>query len=194
MLTRLDLDTRPFHGYIDGFWRKLVGPDLSRSTFVDGLIRIYGFECAVEAAAAYTPGFHLMLDLRERSRSGYLAQDLVNLGIGSAQLAQLSPCLVAPFADPAEALGWLYVLERSSSLHEMVKRQVEARLPQSSKGCSYLSAAAGESSQRWNELGRVLDRVACEPNATDRILAGAQDGFRCARDWCSPETRLRSTG
>jgi heme oxygenase len=195
MLARLDMDTRPYHADIDASWRALTGPDLTRTRLVDHLMRVYGFEGPVEAAAAYTPKLQPVLDLRRRSRSGYLAQDLVNLGVSPSQLTQVSQCLIAPFAEPAEALGWLYVVERSSALHDSVKRHVEARLPQSANGCSYLSFHARDASERWNALARVLDLAACDSRSADLIARSAHDGFRCALHWFRVvQPKLRSVG
>lgn len=195
MRARLDMDTRPYHDELDASFRRLTTPGLTRAMFVDALSQMYGFEGSVESAAAYTPRLHAMIDLRRRALSGYLAQDLMNLGITAGQVAQLPQCLIAPFADPAEALGWLYVVERSSVLHETVLRHVEARLPQSSHGCSFLAASARGTTERWNELECVLDRVGQDPAAANRILSAAHDASRCAINWFNGvHTRLRSTG
>ena len=43
-----------------------------------------------------------------------------------ARIARLPQCCdIEPFRDVSEALGWLYVIERSTLLHDNVRRHLE---------------------------------------------------------------------
>src|SRR5579871_1349047 len=117
-LTRLDLETRRLHTEANESWLALLGASVDRMAYRTQLVRAYGFEGPVEAALAYTPG---RIDSRElRPRSGYIAEDLIVLGMRPAAIARLPQCLVAPFATWEEALGWSYVVEQSAQLHEAI--------------------------------------------------------------------------
>src|SRR5678815_3980647 len=117
MLARLDAETRAYHVSADGLWRDLMEGSSTPATYMHHLVRVYGFEAPLEAALAYTPGLASVIDVRGRVRSGLTVRDLLALGISAARIAELPQCMLAPFATVAEALGWMYVSERSSVLH-----------------------------------------------------------------------------
>jgi heme oxygenase (biliverdin-IX-beta and delta-forming) len=120
MLARLDMETRDQHAEVDGYWLDLMASAVTREQYKTLLMRIYGFEAPIECALAYTP--HLVVaDRRERTRSGLVVQDLLALGITPGKVTALPQCpAIASFADPAEALGWKYVIERPTQLHSAI--------------------------------------------------------------------------
>ena len=129
-----------------------------------------------------------MVDLRGRVHSGLIAQDLMGLGFGTAQVAGLPLCPIAPFATPAEALGWMYVVQRSSALHAQIKQHVEARLPQvrCGRGLSYLSISSARAVTLASELGTALEVVVRDERTADHVISGACDAFRRLVDWFQP--------
>jgi heme oxygenase len=193
MLAKLNMETRPYHGDLDGRWLDLLIPHLSRTLYLEQLIRVFGFESAVEAALAYTPGFAGLIALRDWARSSFIAKDLMTLGLGAGTVAQLPQCLVAPFAEPCEALGWMYVLERATLLHDGLRQHVEDRLPKSPYVCAYLAANEGKDIARWNEFGELLERAAeRQSGASEQIVRAAQDGCRRATEWYQGMHSLRN--
>jgi heme oxygenase len=186
-LRRLTLETRAHHAAADEGWLRLLAPDVTRRDYIGQLITTYGFEGPLEAALAYTPNLKLLVDLRQRFRAGLLAQDLLALGIKAAGVANLPQCLpIAPFTAPIEALGWLYVVERSTLLlHESTARHLRARVADIQDACAYLTVYDGESERRWAELGEVLDRTARTDRLLDDMIAAAHSGFRCLIAWSS---------
>ena len=184
-LVRLNFETRVHHDAADMFWRSLCVPRVTHDEYIDRLATAYGFAAPFEAACAYTPGLRETLDLRARSRAGWLAQDLLELGLTPAQLSAVPSCFpIAPFASRVEALGWLYVVERETLLHETVRRHVVAELPEVRTAVAYLGSYRDMVSARWQELGRVLDR-SVRDDQRDELLAAAHAGFRCLLDWHS---------
>ncbi|MGE5184296.1 MAG: hypothetical protein ACM31C_19640, partial [Acidobacteriota bacterium] len=164
----------------------LLGADATRWDYVRQLRSTYGFEAPLEAALAYTPGLKRLLDLRARTRAGLIAQDLLALGMSASELALLPQCFpIAPFSGPVEALGWLYVTERATLLHESIRRAIATRIPDAPGACAYLSAYEGLTSARWQQLGRVLDRAAETPRALGDLVTAANAGFRCLLAWRS---------
>lgn len=178
MLARLNLETQAFHALADAGWRDLMTPEISAGAYLSELVRVYGFEGPLEAALAYTPHLGLAINVHERFRAGYIAQDLITLGMRPGEITRLPQQLIAPFANPLEALGWIYVAERAMPLHEEVRRYISERLPQAKQACVYLTANDGRVPARWHSFGQALDRAARTPRMADEIIGGAQAGFR----------------
>jgi heme oxygenase len=181
-LVRLELETHAYHRDADHAWLRLLNPFITRADYAEQLARAYAFEAPLEAALAYTP--HLTLLIGTRGRSRMLAHDLAVLDYPAAKI---TPRLIAPFPSVSEALGWLYVVERSARLFEMVRANVTARI--AGAPVEYLDDP--EAAHRWDELGNILDRVARSPRITDQIIHAAHDAFRCALDWYVGEQALR---
>ena len=182
MLQRLDHETRDFHGEIDARWLDLLGSDVERGQYLNQLALTYGFEAPFESALSYTPNL-VVPDRRERTRSGLIVQDLLALGYSAHRIADLQQCTVAPFRDPAEALGWKYVIERPTQLHGAVKRNIVLRVPDIAGATSYLSSCDGVAAERWQQLGMILDNVEARHGAGDRIIEAARAAFTCLHRW-----------
>ncbi|HEY5950614.1 MAG TPA: biliverdin-producing heme oxygenase [Kofleriaceae bacterium] len=192
MLNRLDMETREQHAEVDGYWLDLMASGVTREQYKGLLVRIYGFEAPVESALVYTPNL-VIADRRERMRSGLIAQDLLALGISPGKIAALPQCCgIEPFADPAEALGWKYVIERPTQLHSAIKRNILTRLDDIANACSYLSACDGIAAGRWQQFGLLLDDLARRPHAADRVVGAAKAAFTAMSDWfkCEPSEQV----
>jgi len=183
MLNRLDIETRDQHAEVDGVWLDLIASGVTREQYKSVLVRMYGFEAPIESALVYTP--HLVVaDRRERTRSGLIVQDLLALGITPGKITALPQCAaIGPFADPEEALGWKYVIERPTQLHGAIKRNVLGRIADVANACAYLSAYDGIAAARWQQFGLLLDDVARRPHASDRLVAAAKHAFTAMREW-----------
>jgi heme oxygenase (biliverdin-IX-beta and delta-forming) len=183
LLMQLNLATQGFHLDADAPWLDLMGPGRRLTTYMNRLVRAYGFEAPVEAALAYTPHVASLVDLRARARAGLIAQDLLALGIAPHQLTTLDECPITPFSSVAEALGWLYVNERSTLIHDVVRRRVLFHHPELAKSTNYLGAYHGHAGARWQELGAILDRVARTERIAEQIIESAQDAFVAQIGW-----------
>ena len=141
MIERLNQETVAYHTECDADLDPLFRPDASASTYMLYLMRAYGFEAPLESSLSTTPGLELLIDIRARARSGALAKDLLNLSLRPAQLAELPMCLTVPqFRGAAEALGWMYVVERACLAHSVIKNHLATRLPaEIAKAADYLS-------------------------------------------------------
>jgi heme oxygenase len=181
-LLRLELETHAYHRDAEQAWLDLLQPFIKRAQYAEQLARTYVFEAPVEAALAYTP--HIASLIGKRARSRLLAHDLFALDY---PLAKLTPRLVAPFPGVSQALGWLYVIERSARLYEMVRHNVAARLPDAPT--EYVTDPYAP--QRWADLGQVLDRIARTQRIADDIIHAAHDAFRSQLDWYVGEQPLR---
>jgi heme oxygenase len=187
MLMRLNMETRSQHPAADHPWLDLMSASSSRLRYIDHLVAVYGFEAPVEAALALTPHLNEIIALRPRARSGFIVEDLLALGLTASKLARTPQCRqILPFHDAAEALGWMYVLERATLLHEAVRLNIASRLP-SVSAYSYLGAYGGIASQRWHELGQTLDSYAITTTSGDAIVASALEAFTRQREWFATE-------
>lgn len=162
------------------------------------LMRTYGVEAPLDSAIAMAPKIDVILT-RGRARAGLLAQDLIALGLRPAEVMNLTMCLCIPqFRGVAEAMVWLYVSERTTLAHNVVRRHLMTRLPiEMESAASYLSSYDGVVGKRWQELGTALDGVALHPVSADRIVASANEAFRCRRQWTAQDGTAdlaRSTG
>jgi len=175
--------TRSHHAAVDASWLDLLVPAVTAADYRRQLAHVYGFEAPLEAALAATPLLGSTAELQRRARSGLLAQDLLALQYTPAQLAALPQCRIASFRGVAEALAWMYVMERSTSLHSPVQRHLTSRMPELASACSYLTTSGRLVTSRWDELGLMLDTVARSSQIHEQILAATQDAFRCAIDW-----------
>lgn len=189
-LQQLNLATRHYHAEVDRPWLSLLLPTVSRADYCGVLVRMYGFIAPCESVASYTPGVHRLLD--GRARAGLIAQDLLTLGLSPAQVATLPHCSsITSFDSAAEAFGWLYVIERSTLLHEGIRRHLLAQLRDVEGACTYLSAHDGRG---WTAFGRMLDSVATDDMQSHALVAAAIRGFETLGAWFRNSDARRVTG
>lgn len=170
------------HAAVDAYWLDLMASGVTKESYRLQLARAYGFEAPLESALAYTKQL-IIADRRDRSRSGLIAQDLLALGVSPSRLATLSQCAISPFDEPAEALGWKYVVERPIQLHSAIKRNVVSRVGDSANALAYLSLYDGVAAARWQQLGFLLENVAKRPGAEQRMLGAAKEAFKHMAAW-----------
>lgn len=183
MLARLNQETRAQHPEADYPLLELMTAEASRVRYIDHLVATYGFEAPVEAAFALTPHLSEVIPLRPRARSGFIVEDLLALGITASKLARMPQCRdILPFRDAAEGLGWMYVLERATLLHEVARVHIAARLP-GVTAWSYFSAYQGGARLKWQELGAALDAYAITEGSAEHIVAAARTAFKRHHDW-----------
>ena len=183
-LLRLNLETRSFHEAADAGWLALLGEGVTRDDYIDQLVTTYGFEAPLESALAYTPNLSLFLEARRRARAGLVVADLLALEMPPLAISNLPLYFpLAPFSSPLEALGWIYVSERMTLLHDRVRRHLLDTLPEVRDACAYLAAYDKITGARWSELGHVLERAAPSERRMTDVIAGAHAGFRALIAW-----------
>ena len=185
MIERLNDATRPHHLEADADFDLLFRDDASSSHYLLFLMRVYGFDAPLESALSMTPNLELVIDLKERFKAGYLAQDLMALGLRPNEVAEIPQCLSIPqFKGAAEALGWMYVVERATLAHSVIRRHLQTKLPRDmGRASAYLQSYTGVVGTRWRTFGSVLDDVARMPAVAERVVEAANDAFRCQRRW-----------
>ncbi|NVB85017.1 MAG: biliverdin-producing heme oxygenase [Kofleriaceae bacterium] len=196
LLVRLNLATRQYHADVDEPWLALLRPSVGIADYVATLIRTYGLVAPFESACKYTPGLLELLDFRQHMRAGLIAQDLLALGVTPLQVATIETCpTISIFPTVANALGWLYVMERSTLLHDGIRRHLQRDLWQLDRACAYLRACGAHVGDRWAAFGRLLDRVGRDPTTANEIVHASRDAFGICGRWSRLQAKqARSTG
>lgn len=196
MISRLDEETRAHHAEADAECDALFGSDIAAGDYLLYLLRQYGFHAPVESALAMTTGLELVIDLKERFRAGFIAEDLLSLGVRPSELAELPQCMAVPhFHGPAQALGWLYVSERATLQHGVLRGHLLTRLPSElPRAQAFLTAYAGLAGTRWKQFGQALDACARTSVIADLVVEAAHEAFRARQTWMTqPGAALRAT-
>jgi heme oxygenase len=186
VLARLNEATQPHHTLADSdVDRYLFKPDISAADYRAFLARVYGFLLPVESALALTPGLDEVIDVQPRAKAVLVVHDLMALGMTMTEVNELRQCETVPtFRGPAEALGWMYVIERPVLASAVLRGHLATYLrAEMAFAASYLSAYAGQVGTLWRELGQVMDRIAYSAVLEERIIASANQGFRALQQF-----------
>lgn len=196
LLTKLNLATRRWHADVDDPWLELMRPDVTQADYLAQLVRMYGVVAPFESACLYTRGVTKLLEYRQLLRAGLIAQDILALGMSPNQVSRIPTCpAITMFRDIGEALGWLYVVERSTLLQDGVKRHLLEKHPELANACAYLSAYEGHVSDHWLAFGRMLDRAAAQLDVEESILNAAEEAFAHTKQWLmATRTSSRTAG
>lgn len=172
--------TAGLHAEVEGLV-PLARRPLTRSDYVEHLVRLAGFHLPLEAALL--DGFDWaglgLIDVDRRRRSGALLADLAALGVSPDAPPRCPPA--AP-GDLGRALGALYVLEGSTLGGLVIARELSGRFdPPVPLG--YLSADGPHVGARWKAFGAFAEGLAGERSIADGAVAGAVDTFARLAAW-----------
>src|SRR5689334_19248813 len=157
------------------------------------LTRMYGFVLPVERALLGTPRIERYTEARRFHKHELLRRDLAGLRMMPEQIGALPLCAVPAFETPAEALGWAYVIERSTLKHSELYRQLAWVIPGTIAFSSfYLKCYVGMVGEMWRSFGFALEVFETQLAAKERLFASAAEAFRCFRQWRFPEISVRS--
>jgi heme oxygenase len=182
-LALLDRETHALHAKADRGWHRLLRGGVNRDDYVHQLTVTYGFEVPFEAACSYTPGLGQLIDLRGRSRSALIAQDLLALGCALDAVKSIPCHALAPFQDPAEALAWMYVVERPTLIYAEVCEELTSRFVDLGHATTYLNAFESSTSKRRSELGIALDLLCVSDRVCKRVTEATHAGFHALIEW-----------
>jgi heme oxygenase len=177
LLAHLDRETHALHHGADADRLALRGGAISALTYRQFLSRIYGFESAVETSFALTRGLGELIELDARTHVGRLARDLIGLGITDpSELPRLHPIL--PFPSIADALGWMYAVDRNTAVHGRLLEQLRARIPD-------VLAIAGSylADTRGGDLEQAISTYARTPSVIAQLVDAAKHAFTRQRQW-----------
>ena len=190
MLIRLGLETQQHHAVADADRIALMEAP-SPLAYRANLAHIFGFEAPIETALAH------VLDatvLRDRVKAHWLRRDLAALGLSPSEIECL-PHHPVRFTSVAQALGWLFVIERHALLSGLIRRELEHRLGGAiGDATSYLAAYGDAPGARFRSLCAALDIYAAQhASYPTLIVAAASEAFRAQRQWYLATNRERET-
>lgn len=183
IMIRLALETRAHHGIADAQRLALID-DATPATYRAFLAMVFGFESAYEQALVLAPELDPRI-MRDRAKTERLRRDLRALGLDDSDLAALPRCPSIPrFRSAAHALGWIYVIERNTLLHNLLRRHLAVVLPSVvDRASAYLGAYAATPGERYRELAPDLEAVARQALTPGQLVEAAHEAFVAQRTW-----------
>lgn len=179
MLVRLGLETSHHHAPADD--DRLAALSITTLAHYRAfLIRVFGFEAPIEEAVARVCELDMRF-IRDRARMPLLRRDLVALGYSERQFSQFARAPGISIRTGAEALGWMFVLERQTLLAGLVQRQIKQTLGPHTP-LAYLGASGDRPGARFREFGTRLGDLARTHSPTT-IIEAANAAFRIQRQW-----------
>jgi heme oxygenase len=190
MLVRVAHETRPLHARADG--DRLAFFDVATDLEYRRLLaRVHGFEAAVAEATVRVGGLDPHV-LASRTHVDELAGDLVALGADPVGVRVL-PRPTVFIQTPAQALGWLFVVERNTLLAGLIRRALAARIADvAHRAMTYFDACV-PAGARLRAFGEVLAaHVEQELARPEDIVTATRQAFHAQHDWYARVVRMRS--
>jgi len=137
---------------------------------------------AMAGAAANTSGYSYTC------RSGFLAQDLLDLGYSENTVREARHCGKAfGLVSPSTIGGVLYVIEGATLGGTHIDRAAHRLLRHDHPaGRRYWSWCRSVSHERWPATNRHLEHLVAEGVAISDLKKGALDTFRLLAEWLAP--------
>lgn len=170
----------------------LLGNQVSWLDYRLYLFRMYGFHVAVERALGACSAMSRVLGDSElrNNKVALLAHDLVALGVERRDLQRLPRMSVPALREVAEALGWMYVVERQTLAAREILGHLAKRIPTEMEiACAYLGCYGAEVQTRWRELGAAIEAYATTPALANAIATAANDCLLRLHRWVRPSSR-----
>ena len=182
LLSRLRLDTRPFHDAVEAnlFNQALTAGTVTARQTATFLAKMYGFVQPYEAALhQHAAEFGPEWQLEQRYRAPLILDDLARLGFAGAP--PVCPAL-PPLATRAQLLGAMYVLEGSTLGGQVIARQLAAG---GIEGRTFFSGRAERTGPLWKQFTQLLEAAATED--ADAMVASAILTFQTLAAWLTQE-------
>lgn len=181
LIEKLSTETAFFHAVADAEVMRLMATP-TRDEYRRFLRGMIGFVGPVERAIAATPGIERHLDPQPFAKEDRLWNDLSVLGESAEAIAALPRCTVPYLSTIEDALGWAYVVERSTFGHHNLHHFLETVMPaEMTSASSYLRCYFGTSGEQWRQFVIGLEKV--EARNWQRVIDAAKTAFRAQRSW-----------
>jgi heme oxygenase len=181
--SRLKAATAEMHARLEQ-QLNLLRDDLTLCDYVGLLQRFYGvyepFERMADPMLKRLPG----MEFERRKKTELLAADLLHLGASPEALALLPRLPFAVPEQPAQLLGWLYVLEGATLGGQILARRFATRFALSAEcGLRFFTAYGEETATMWRRFLEVL-AVHSQTEAAARLMVdSAVSMFARLLDW-----------
>lgn len=158
----------------------------NRDDYVELLRRMLGLHEPFEAALGRLEWSSLGLDLGERRKSGFIADDLKVLGLSDAEIAAIPRCDALPaLPDLARGVGCLYVIEGSTLGGAMIAKELSSKLGIGgpAAGGAFYASYGRDIGPMWKRFGAAAERWCDSDARRDSAVAAAIDTFDCFDAW-----------
>ncbi len=183
VLDRLTGETRGLHKEIEGEADLLLRA-ISVPAYRRYLARWYGFVAPLERALRSLPGLSQVIDPRRLRKHQLLGHDLQALHLKQPAIAALPQCEIPSFIDVRDAMGWAFVVERTTLDHPGLFRRLASVIPGDMAFASaYLTCYAGSVGEMWRSFEQSLETAAPSEGDSDRIVSASQIAYRHFRRW-----------
>ncbi|HEY1811482.1 MAG TPA: biliverdin-producing heme oxygenase [Kofleriaceae bacterium] len=180
---RLDRETDELRVEADAELTTLLG-SVTSSDYRQFLERTLGFVAPFERSLWATAGLERVVDMRRFQKRTLLRHDLLGFGLKHDEIGALSRCSIPQFESPEVALGWAYVVERSTLPHVDVFRHLASVMPGDvAYTASYLRAHFGAARANWREFVDAINAIAATTDRADTLVAAAKAAFQARREW-----------
>jgi heme oxygenase len=180
LIDRLNLETRAGQRELEAetFFRVVQSHGYRRF-----LVITYGFVAPTERALTTTPSIERAIDLRRFGKEELLRRDVISLGLSGLEINAIPQCAVPLFERFEEALGWAYVLERSTLAHHELFRRLASVVPgQVAFASTYLKCYVGTAGEMWRNFGDALDAIENE-SARELVVNAANRALQAHASW-----------
>jgi heme oxygenase len=183
-IERVLLETADHHVSADEDVLQLLG-SVTATDYRQFLERSYGFVAPLERSLAATRGLDRIVDTRRFCKAELLRRDLQGFRVADTAIEELPQCAIPPFDTPEVALGWAFVVERSTLSHGGVFRHLASVMPGDVAFTSaYLKVYFGAVGENWKSFADAFDGVAVGPQRLQHAIDAARAAFRLHRAWC----------
>lgn len=168
----------------------LFNQSLSISDYRDLIGRLHGFyqpmdraiARAISRGAACIDGYVYV------ERSGFLAQDMYDLGWSAEEIEQSARCTEAfDIVSSASLGGVLYVIEGATLGGAHIDRAARRLLAREDPaGRRFWAWCRAEGGNRWPMTNRYLEDLEAEGAEVSDLRKGAFDTFRLLAEWLAP--------
>ena len=180
LIDRLNLETRAAQRELEA---ETALRAVQAQSYRRYLMTVYGFVAPCERAITTTSDIERAIDVRRFGKEELLRRDLASLGVSAVQINAAAQCAVPLFEQVEQALGWAYVLERSTLAHHELFRRLASILPgQVAFASSYLKCYAGTAGEMWRSFGDALDTIQNE-SAKELVVSAANAALQAHATW-----------
>jgi heme oxygenase len=183
LIEQLASETQEYHEAADADAIRLLGP-VTAAQYREFLVHTWGFVAPLEQRLVSTTSLDRVIDMRRFAKHELLRRDLQGFHMAAIEIEQLPICPLPVFESHEIALGWAFVVERSTLLHGHLFRHLASEMPGDVAFTStYLKCYFGAIGESWRSFGEALERVAPTPLHRLRVIEAARAAFRMHRTW-----------
>ncbi|ASA20869.1 biliverdin-producing heme oxygenase [Paenibacillus donghaensis] len=197
IMERLKAETGPYHRQVESnrYARAITDQTLTLNEYRLYLQKFYGFVYPMEGRLPSTIEWKgSTLRATDRTKSGLLVLDLLQLGLTQEDIGQLPLCTALPdVSTPAAQYGFLYVMEGSTLGGQMITAMLKQRLAlEPEAGLHYFNGYGKDTRVRWSEFRETLLSAALSEEDRQAVVDAAQDTFVKLGRWLDEPQKLEA--